>query len=225
MSNIIQIEDKCISIIYNTLARFNKIDNIEYILDLGCRDAKEAVEFSKLFPKAKIISIEANPEQISTIEENIKNYPNIKVYNFGASDKNEVLNFYPSDTINKGNSSFLEINHNYDHMESMRFKEPIKVETKRLDEFLKKNNVPKIDILWMDIQGFEKKALDGLSDYIKEVKALYCEVTYKEMYKGQALFDKIDYMLMKNNLCCVYRDYKHDDFWGDAIYINLSKIK
>lgn len=224
MSNIPKIEDKCINIIYNILAKFNKINDIEYILDLGCRDAKEAIEFSKLFPKAKIISIEANPEQISIIEENIKNYPNIKVYNFGASDKNEILDFYPSDTVNKGNSSFLEINHNYDYVESMRFKGPIKVKTKRLDQFLKENNIPKIDILWMDIQGFEKKALDGLSDYIKDVKTLYCEVTYKEMYKGQALFDKIDYVFMKNNLCCLYRDYKHEDFWGDAIYGNFQNL-
>jgi FkbM family methyltransferase len=224
MNNEIKIEDKCIEIIHKVLTDFNKVNKIEYILNLGCRDGKESIEFSKIFPNAQIISVEANPEQIPIIEKNIKDYPNIKVYNFGASDKEEELDFYISSTINRGNSSFLEINHNYDHLEKMEFKKSIKVKTKRLDHFLKNINIPKIDLLWMDIQGFEKKALDGLSEYIQNIIIMYCEVTYKEMYKNQVLFDKIDFMLMQNKLTCLFRDYKHDDFWGDAIYGNFFNL-
>ena len=105
----------------------------------------------------------------------------------------------------------------------MSFHTPIKVKTKRLDNFLKELQIPQVDILWMDIQGFEGKAIEGLGDYIKNVKILHSEVAYKEMYKNQLLFDKFDFCMLENGFHCIYRDYKHGDFWGDSIYLNSQK--
>jgi FkbM family methyltransferase len=217
------IKDSNIQRIYSILCETKKENSINYILDLGCRDASEAIQFSTIFPNAKVISVEANPNQIELIKSNIKNYPNIQIFNFGASDKEEELDFNVSSTVNIGNSSFLKITGDYNSHENMTFHAPIKVKTKRLDSFLKELQIPKIDILWMDIQGFEGKAVEGLGDYIKNVKVMYSEVTYKEMYKDQILFDKFDYYMLKNGFYCVYRDYKHGDFWGDSVYLN-SKI-
>lgn len=217
------ITDLNIKRIYSVLTNINKTDSINYILDLGCRDGEEAIQFSELFPNAKIISVEANPNQIDIIKNNIKNYPNISIFNFGASNEDGELDFNISSTINIGNSSFLKTNGDYDNLEKMQFYDPIKVKTRRLESFLKEQQIPRIDILWMDIQGFEGKALDGFGEYIKNVKIMYSEITYKEMYKGQILFDKFDYFMLKNGFYCIYRDYKHNDFWGDSIYLN-SKI-
>jgi hypothetical protein len=102
----------------------------------------------------------------------------------------------------------------------LQFHVPIKVKTKRLDEFLNEINIPKIDILWMDIQGFEGKALNGLGNFLNNIKIIYSEITYKSIYKDQILFDKFDYKLLQHNFSCIYRDYKCNDFWGDAIYMN-----
>lgn len=217
--NNIKIEDENIQKIYQTLNIFKKLDSIKYILDLGCRDGSEAIQFSTLFPNAKIISIEANPNQIPIIKNNIKDYKNIEVFNFGASDEDDELDFNVSSTVNVGNSSFLEKNNSYENYERMEFHKPIKVKTKRLENFLKEQNIPNVDILWMDIQGFEGKALAGLGDYISKIKIIYSEITYKEMYKGQILFDKFDFEMLKNGFYCIYRDYKHGDFWGDSIYL------
>jgi FkbM family methyltransferase len=216
------ITDSNIQIIYSVIEKTKKINDINYILDLGCRDGSEAIQFSNIFPNAKIISIEANPNQIETIKSNINNYPNIQIFNFGASNEDGELDFNVSSTVNIGNSSFLKITGNYNNYENMAFHTPIKVKTKRLDNFLKEQQIPKIDILWMDIQGFEGKAVQGLGDYIKNVKILYSEVTYKEMYKDQILFDKFDYYMLNKGFYCIYRDYKHGDFWGDSVYLNSN---
>lgn len=208
--------------IYSVIERTKNINNINYILNLGCRDGSEAIQFSTIFPNAKIISVEANPNQIQVIKSNIKDYPNIEIFNFGASNEDAELDFNVSSTVNIGNSSFLKTNGNYDNYEKMAFHAPIKVKTKRLDNFLKEQQVPKIDILFMDIQGFEGKAIQGLGDYINNVKILYSEITYKEMYKDQILFDKFDYYMLQKGFYCIYRDYKHGDFWGDSIYINSN---
>lgn len=217
-----RLTDLNIQRIYSVIEKTKKINDIKYILDLGCRDGCEAIQFSFLFPNAKIISVEANPNQIEIIKSNIKDYPNIEIFNFGASDEDAELDFNVSSTVNIGNSSFLKINGNYDNYEKMAFHTPIKVKTKRLDNFLKEQQVPKIDILFMDIQGFEGKAIQGLGNYINNVKILYSEITYKEMYKDQILFDKFDYYMLQKGFYCIYRDYKHGDFWGDSIYINSN---
>lgn len=216
------LTDLNIQRIYSVIERTKNINNINYILNLGCRDGCEAIQFSTIFPNAKIISVEANPNQIETIKSNIKDYPNIQIFNFGASDEDAELDFNVSSTVNIGNSSFLKINGNYDNYERMAFHTPIKVKTKRLDKFLEEQQIPKIDILFMDIQGFEGKAIKGLGDYIRNIKILYSEITYKEMYKDQILFDKFDYYMLYNGFQCIYRDYKHGDFWGDSIYLNSN---
>ena len=217
------IYDLNIQRIYSIIHNLNKVNDINYILDLGCRDGSEAIQFSCAFPNAKIISVEANPNQIETIKSNIKNYSNIQLFNFGVSNKEEELDFNISSTINIGNSSFLKITGDYNDHEKMSFHTPIKVKTKRLDNFLKELQIPQVDILWMDIQGFEGKAIEGLGDYIKNVKILHSEVAYKEMYKDQLLFDKFDFCMLENGFHCIYRDYKHGDFWGDSIYLNSQK--
>lgn len=220
--NNLHIKDSNIQRIYSVIEKVKKVNDINYILDLGCRDGSEAIQFSYAFPNAKIISVEANPNQIETIKSNIKDYSNIQIFNFGASNEDGELDFNISSTINIGNSSFLKITGDYNDHEKMSFHTPIKVKTKRLDNFLKELQIPQVDILWMDIQGFEGKAIEGLGNYIKNVKILYSEVTYKEMYKDQILFDKFDYYMLKNGFYCIYRDYKHGDFWGDSIYLNFN---
>jgi FkbM family methyltransferase len=217
-----RLTDLNIQRIYSVIEKTKKTNDIKYILDLGCRDGCEAIQFSILFPNAKIISVEANPNQIEIIKSNIKDYANIEIFNFGASNEDAELDFNISSTVNIGNSSFLKINGNYDNYEKMAFHAPIKVKTKRLDNFLKEQQVPKIDILFMDIQGFEGKAIQGLGNYIDNVKILYSEITYKEMYKDQILFDKFDYYMLQKGFYCIYRDYKHGDFWGDSIYLNSN---
>lgn len=218
----IDITDLNIQTMSFMLEKLNKTNDIKYILNLGCRDGAEAIQFATIFPDAKIISIEANPNQIEIIKCNIKDYPNIEIFNFGASNEDAELDFNISSTVNIGNSSFLKKNGAYDNYENMDFHAPIKVKTKRLDNFLKEQKIPQVDILFMDIQGFEGKAIQGLGEYIKNIKILYSEITYKEMYKDQILFDKFDFYMLTNGFHCIYRDYKHGDFWGDSIYLNSN---
>lgn len=206
--------------IHGTLKFLNELENINYIFDLGTNSGDEAVIFAKYFPNAKIIGIEANSKLIPNIRNNIKGYSNIEIFNFGVSDKNEELDFYISRTDNTGTSSFLHKSGLYDHIEPMQFHNPIKLKVRKLSDFIKENKIPKIDILWMDIQGFEEKAFDGLEEYKNDIKIICSEVCYKEIYSGQSLFNDFNKKLVNHGYRCIYNDIKHQNFWGDAIYIN-----
>ena len=50
----------------------------------------------------------------------------------------------------------------------------------RLDYIIRKNNIKKVDIIWMDLQGAELLALKSLGENIYNVEFIYTEVSYKE---------------------------------------------
>jgi hypothetical protein len=69
----------------------------------------------------------------------------------------------------------------------------------RLDTIIKKNNIDKVDIIWMDLQGAELLALKGLGTYLNEVKFIHTEVSYKEIYTGQVMFNELHNFIISNN--------------------------
>ena len=48
----------------------NRVEKL-IIFDVGSRDCKEAIEFSKLYPNSKIYSFEPNPDAIKIAKKNI----------------------------------------------------------------------------------------------------------------------------------------------------------
>lgn len=200
------------------------VDSVSYVLDLGSRDGESALELADCFPNAKIISIEANPDLIESIKAKTRHNNRISIYNFAVSDKEGEHDFYRATHGNLGASSLFEKSGEYDQHENYQFSEPIKVQTKRLDLFLEELDIPKIDVIWADIQGYELYALQGLGKYIKDVSFISAEVSYKEMYKNQPLFHEFDYFMLVNELRCVFRDYKHGNFWGESLYISDKNL-
>jgi len=69
----------------------------------------------------------------------------------------------------------------------------------RLDTIIKKNNIDKVDIIWMYLQGAELLALKGLGTYLNEVKFIHTEVSYKEIYTGQVMFNELHNFIISNN--------------------------
>ncbi|WP_426671943.1 FkbM family methyltransferase [Mucilaginibacter sp. McL0603] len=65
------------------------------------------------------------------------------------------------------------------------------VTIKRLYDLIKENTIDIPDIIKLDIQGFELEALKGMGDYIKSVRYLICEVSFKEYYHDQPQFLEI----------------------------------
>ena len=69
----------------------------------------------------------------------------------------------------------------------------------RLDTIIKKNNIDKVDIIWMDLQGAELLALKGLGSYLNRVKFIHTKVSYKEIYTGQVMFNELHNLIKGND--------------------------
>lgn len=56
-------------------------------------------------------------------------------------------------------------------------------------------NEPHIDFLKLDIQGFELRAFEHASAVLGRTQVVHCEVSFVEIYKGQALFSEVEQCL------------------------------
>jgi FkbM family methyltransferase len=121
-------------------------------------------------------------------------------------------------------SSFLKptpISQSY-HGRRMDIKERIYVQQVRLDEVL---NGIDIDILKLDLQGYELEALKGCKKLIDRIKIITTEIEFIPLYEEQPLFGDIDLFLRRNGfrLLNLYELYTQSDGQltaGDAVYLN-----
>jgi len=159
------------------------------IIDAGSRDLAESIQMSEAFPEATILAFEPNPYQYKICYEASKNYTNIRVFEYACGDIEDTVDFWLVNE-NVGASSILEpaekfINAGwqYGHRDCTFQKIP-GIRVRRLDSFLQQIGIDKVDVIWMDVQGNELQALQGLGDYIKDVKVMHTEAAITPYYKG-----------------------------------------
>ncbi len=122
----------------------------------------------------------------------------------------------------------LETNAAFTGLRQLRSVKTTEVETSRLDDILA--HEPHIDLLKLDIQGFELEALRGAKDTLRRTNLIHCEVSFFPMYIGSALFADIDRFLREQGF--EFLDFVHlsryayadldpgEDrlIWGDAVF-------
>lgn len=217
--------------IFNTFIsqKFKSKNDIDIVFDIGACHALESVEFAKKFNNAKIFTFEANPVSYEVCLENAKDYPSITVINKAVNDYDGICKFYPIDkekTIttwedgNQGASSLYRANGAYDHIEKYVQYE-IEIPCIRLDTFCRENNIDKIDIIWMDLQGAELKALQSLGSLLETVQIIHTELEMNPMYEGQCLFKDVYEFLLSNGFDLDYGD-TNTQFGSNFIFVKQN---
>ncbi|WP_158992234.1 FkbM family methyltransferase [Mucilaginibacter sp. L196] len=216
-----------LSKVANDLLGFN---NIKIIFEFGSRYGEDTMAFADRYPLATIYAFECNPNTLPACRKNISAYNNIILTEKAISDKNGPISFYKIDKEktettwedgNQGASSLLEASGKYPVENYVQ--EKVEVDGITLFSFIEENNLPAIDILWMDIQGAELMALKGLSDHIQKVKIIHLEVEFFEIYKDQPLFNDIQNFLFDNDFELLGFSSQHE-YSGDAIFINRKLV-
>ena len=98
----------------------------------------------------------------------------------------------------------------------------IEVECIVLSDWLKQNNIEKVDLIWMDVQGAEKIVLDSLGDYLDNVKIIATEIGIQELYKNSTSKIELDNKLYNFSLINQYTESSLTEM--DLVYINKKII-
>lgn len=175
---------------FAALARDLLGEKIRWIVEVGARDCRETLGFAEQFPCARIYAFECNPDTLPACRAAVAGRQNIRLIEKAAAERAGRLDFYPVDpAVNAGASSLYRATGRYEleHYPQRR----IDVEAVTLQSFLEAEAIPRIDLLWMDIQGAELAALKGLGARIADVALIHAEVEFEQIYAGQPLFPEL----------------------------------
>lgn len=144
-------------------------------IDLGANIGSLSVAISKKKPGARIFSVEASPFVIPYLRRNIElnNLRNIVLYEAAVSDKDDdmVEFFHPDIQFGKGAVTNL-----FDAGST-------KVRTITIDSIVRQHNLAKVDLMKVDIEGFEIFAFRGADKLLNRPDApsiLFEFVAYAE---------------------------------------------
>lgn len=189
---------------------FDKIskENVHTIFELGSRYLLDAVQLFNEY-QCKVYAFECNPDCLIECRKNINIFSDIAKNNIILVDKvvsnvNGPVSFFPFDLTkynNMGSSSMLKIDFSMrnpsdpDYNRECPQKEVI-VNGTRLDTFIGKNNITNIDLLCIDLQGYELNAIKSLGDHLHNVKYIITESSIHSTYLEGASFEELNEYLI-----------------------------
>jgi len=188
----------------------NNIDKIQVktIFELGSRDLIDAKQLIHHYNNAICYSFECNPDCLIECKKNKANFSQdqnnriILVENAVSIDNKKIL-FRPFDLSiynNMGASSLLEIDFTIRNKSDPDYckgnvQTEIEIEGIRIDTYMENNNIPNIDLLCIDLQGYELQAIKSLGQKLKTVKYIITECSIQSTYKhGTNFRDLNDYL-------------------------------
>ncbi|MCL5126318.1 MAG: FkbM family methyltransferase [Deltaproteobacteria bacterium] len=154
------------------------------IVEAGAHIGLDTIEISHQWPKATIHAFEPMPEIFEKLKNNTANLSNVILHPCALSSITGSAKFYVSSGISDGSSSLLAPKrHLVDHPDVL-FTREVDVPTITLDNWAKKNHIPRVDFLWLDTQGTEPLILKASPIILSTVQLIYTEVSLVETYNG-----------------------------------------
>lgn len=196
--------------------------NIKGILHVGAHHAEERESYNECNIN-NVIWIDGNEELIPIIKERLDSLnAQDLVLNYLVCDKDgEELQFHI--TNNTQSSSILEFDKHKTYYPGIDFIKTVTKKAYTLKYIIEKNNINIADfnMLNLDLQGVELKALIGMGDYIDHIDYIYTEVNNDSIYKDNDLIANIDEYLLKHKFVRVETAMLSEQ-WGDAFYVKIK---
>lgn len=137
------------------------------VLDIGTNVGHHAFVFATL--GWDVLAFEPNPELWAIVEAkvNAAKLPNIHLNKFGLGDTDEVLVFSIPDLSNSGTGQFHKVG-------SALPEGSLRLPIRQGDSCLAQLGIEKIDVVKIDVQGFESQVLNGLRATLERDRPILC---------------------------------------------------
>lgn len=158
------------------------------MIDGGAHFGETALTFADEFPNALIFSFEPTSEAFEELRRNTHDYPHIKLINACLGEKNGTAILHVNN--DSQTNSLLET-----AKESSRWvpaevtmeKTTAEVPVYALDDFVPERINRPVDLLKLDVQGYEQNVLQGASSLLGRAAfpLIYLEICYVPQYRDQ----------------------------------------
>ena len=147
-------------------------EKVQVVFDVGANIGQSADRYRLTYPNARILCFEPVSTTFRELNRRVATWRQVETYQlaFGSTSgpKSIYINSDPISSVN----SFVNV------FDGDR-QEVVQVQT--LDDFCLKNNIDNIDLLKIDVEGFEVEVLQGAQRMLSEhrVRSLYLESTMR----------------------------------------------
>lgn len=195
------------------------------IVEAGAADGWDTLFFAKEFPNSSIYSLEPVDRLYETLSEKTSSFTNVRTFKlaFDYKSGNSEINIPNLDSPYYGASSLFLPDEVLNQHPDIDFSKKENVQTITFDDFLINQNINKVDLLWLDLQGKEPDVLLS-SEKINLVKYIYTEVSIVSNYKNQKLYPELKEYLTDNNFKVIFEDIRWED-GGNVLFKNKKFLR
>ena len=177
-----------------------------------------------------VLAIEPNPEDFSKLAR--LESQRIRCVNNALSDTDGACTYFMIPGVPTLNS-LLEPDYDYwvrqvgKELADAHAPAKVQVEALRLDTLMERHALAgKYNVLYMNIQGGELKALRGAPRTLQDIDTLFAEVNFEKRYTGCVLFDELDAFLRDSGFRLMYLEkFPHSaGEHGEALYRRISSL-
>jgi FkbM family methyltransferase len=200
---------------------FYWVENAQNVLEIGSRDGHDANCLAKKFniPANRVYTIDPNPVCCAIIR---GFYPNFKVFEFalsdynGSSSFNQMMSQHPVENWNGPDCDHLGMSSLRDREGgfAIDYKDAVKiqVQVKTGKVFLQENNINRVDVCKIDVEGCTLDVLRGFGDDLTKIKNINVECETIVTWTGQALYcDVAKYLESMGYVRMNFIEYGHQN--------------
>jgi FkbM family methyltransferase len=165
--------------------------DIKTLIDIGASHG----DFMYLVQQAKsnihIYGFEPIPKVFNSLQERFAGANEIKLYNLALGNFDGVVDFNENDY--SYSSSILPIGeiHVNEFPHTRNFKK-LEVQITSLDSVFNNKKIERPLLVKVDVQGYEEQVISGGKNTFAHADFVIIEVSFYELYQGQALFERIN---------------------------------
>lgn len=192
---------------------YNALFQIKNIIDIGANFGYHTLLFSRECSE-NVYAFEPQVQNFELLKENVKNneITNVVIHNYACGDSNcdiKMKVFDSNNTVNMG-----DITPNMDCMENYSITKSI-----ILDDF---EFPSKIDLIKLDVQGWEKKVLLGATNLLQKHKpTLIVEFEHFQLAKTNTTCKELFDFIREQNYYIFYLEY---DYPSDHICVHNDNL-
>lgn len=189
------------------------------IIDCGSHIGADSIELIKIFPKAEIHCFEPVPELFEQLKINTAKYQNIHCYSIALGDIDGKGEMFISSMGSDASSSLLKpLTHLHDHP-NVLFEHTIEVKIQKIDTWAEEQKIKKVDLLWLDMQGFEYKTLKASETVLPSVSVIHTEISTRETYEGVLIYDNFRKWLESQNFRVAVEAIPKGTDMGNVLFV------
>lgn len=164
------------------------------IVEAGAFDGRHTRAFAERWPKGHVYAFEPHPLLAAKVREATRGLSNVTVVQAAFTDgAGATVNLYsfPDDSSIHGSSSILEPADHLRLAPNIRFGGSVSVLATTLDAWHESVGCPRVELLWLDLQGAELRVLKFGERCLKATAVCHIEVSWQPLHEGGASYSEL----------------------------------